>query len=90
MPDCTADLIWLNAGGAGTVTGHRPPNYPELGSGAGTAFHRSTELPLGCLPTAPACARAHAEAVLHEWGLAPLAGDAVMIVNWSPMLTRRR
>ncbi|HEY3958177.1 MAG TPA: ATP-binding protein [Streptosporangiaceae bacterium] len=71
------------SGGTGTVTGRCPPNGPELGSGAGTAFHRSTDLPLGCLPTAPACARAraHADAVLHEWGLAHLADDAVMIVS---------
>ncbi len=69
------------SGGTGTVTRRCPPNGPELGSGAGTAFHRATELPLGCLPTAPACARAHADAVLHEWGLAHLADDAVMIVS---------
>src|SRR5579875_3675751 len=69
------------SGGTGTVTGRCPPNAPELGSGAGTAFHRTTELPLGCLPTSPACARAHADAVLHEWGLAHLADDAVMIVS---------
>jgi hypothetical protein len=69
------------SGGTGTVTGHRPPNGPERGSGAGTVFHRTTELPLGCLPTAPACARAHTDAVLHEWGLTHLASDAVMIVS---------
>jgi anti-sigma regulatory factor (Ser/Thr protein kinase) len=69
------------SGGTGTVTGHLPPNDPELGSGVGTAFHRTTELPLGCLPTAPACARTHTDAVLHEWGLAHLAEDAVMIVS---------
>jgi anti-sigma regulatory factor (Ser/Thr protein kinase) len=81
MPDRTAGLMLPKAGSTGTVTGHRPPRGPEQGSGAGTAFHRTTELSLGCLPTAPACARAHADAVLHEWGLAHLADDAVMIVS---------
>lgn len=79
MPERAAGLMSLRAGGTGTV----PNGYAtyELRSGAGTAFHRTTELPLGCLPTAPACARAHTDAVLHEWGLAHLAGDAVMIVS---------
>ena len=69
------------SGGTGTVTGRCPPNGPELGSGAVTAFQRTTELPLGCLPTSPACARAHTDAVLREWGLTHLAADAVMIVS---------
>jgi anti-sigma regulatory factor (Ser/Thr protein kinase) len=81
MRDRTAGLMLLKTGGTGTVTGRRPPRGPEQSSGAGTAFHRSSELPLGCLPTAPACARAHAEAVLHEWGLAHLADDCILLVS---------
>jgi anti-sigma regulatory factor (Ser/Thr protein kinase) len=69
-------------GGTGTVMGQRPPRGPEQRSGAGTACQRTTtELLLGCLPTAPACARAHTDAVLHEWGLAHLTDDAVLLVS---------
>lgn len=71
----------LKDGGTGIVIGRYPPDVRELRSGAGTAFHRATELPLGCLPTSPGTARAHTDAVLHEWGLAELAADAVLLVS---------
>lgn len=58
-----------------------PRDHPEPGSGTGTAFHRVNTLELGALPTAVACARAHAVAVLHEWGLRDLAADTAVIVS---------
>lgn len=68
--------------GTGTVTGCSiPSGHPEPCSGAGTAPHRSTELPLGPLPTAAASARAHAAAVAVEWGFAALADDLRAIVS---------
>lgn len=41
----------------------------------------STSLPLGALPGATPCARLHARAVLHEWGLDDLAEAAELIVS---------
>ena len=41
----------------------------------------SSTLPLGALPGATPCARLHARAVLHEWGLAGLAEAAELIVS---------
>src|ERR1700749_2446804 len=41
----------------------------------------SSSLPLGALPGATPCARLHARAVLHEWGLAGLAEAACLIVS---------
>jgi len=41
----------------------------------------SSSLPLGALPGATPCARLHARAVLHEWGLAGLAEAAELIVS---------
>ena len=49
--------------------------------GAGTARHRTTFLELAPLPGAIPCARLHAVAVLHEWGLRDLADDAALIVS---------
>jgi hypothetical protein len=56
-----------------------PGNHPERSSGVRTA-HQMNFLELGALPTAVSCTRAHAVAVVHEWGLAPLADDAEIIV----------
>jgi anti-sigma regulatory factor (Ser/Thr protein kinase) len=66
---------------------------PEHGSGVGPAstrgpsvtttrtWPRTSSLVLGALPTAPSCARLHAGAVLHEWGLASLAETAGLVVS---------
>ena len=64
------------------VTGRpKPQAHPgQPSSGAGPAL-RVSELQLGCLPTAVACARAHASAVLHEWGLDMLADDTALVVS---------
>jgi anti-sigma regulatory factor (Ser/Thr protein kinase) len=51
------------------------------GSGAGAAFHRTSFLELAPLPGSIPCARLHAVAVLHEWGLRHLADDAALIVS---------
>ncbi len=51
------------------------------GAGAGTAFHRTSYLELAPLPGSIPCARLHAVAVLHEWGLRHLADDAALIVS---------
>ena len=48
---------------------------------AGTAFGRTSLLELAPLPGAAGCARLHAVAVLHEWGLRGLAEDAALIVS---------
>jgi anti-sigma regulatory factor (Ser/Thr protein kinase) len=66
-------------GGTGTVTER---THPRAGaSGAGTVFHRTSFLELAPLPGAIPCARLHAVAVLHEWGLRHLADDAALIVS---------
>jgi anti-sigma regulatory factor (Ser/Thr protein kinase) len=46
-----------------------------------TALHRTSGLELAPLPGAIPCARLHAVAVLHEWGLRHLAEDAALIVS---------
>ena len=46
-----------------------------------TAWPLSSSLPLGALVTATPCARLHARAVLHEWGLQTLAETAELIVS---------
>jgi anti-sigma regulatory factor (Ser/Thr protein kinase) len=58
-----------------------PSNHPERSSGAGTAFHHVSFVELGALPTAVPCARLHAIAVLHEWGLRDLVDDVAAIVS---------
>jgi anti-sigma regulatory factor (Ser/Thr protein kinase) len=69
-------------GGTGTVTGNAIGHLrPEQSSGAGTAFHFHSSLPLAPLPTAIACARGHATNVLAEWGLNHLIDDAVLLVS---------
>lgn len=65
-------------GGTGTVT-RRPA--PPARPGRHPAFHRTTYLELAPLPGAIGCARLHAVAVLHEWGLRHLAEDAALIVS---------
>lgn len=66
-------------GGTGTVTER---THPRAGaSGAGTVFHRTSFLEFAPLPGAIPCARMHAVAVLHEWGLRPLAEDVALIVS---------
>jgi anti-sigma regulatory factor (Ser/Thr protein kinase) len=57
-----------------------PSGHPERGSGTGTA-HQVSFLELAPLPTAIACARLHAVAVLHEWGLRQHTDDAAIIVS---------
>jgi anti-sigma regulatory factor (Ser/Thr protein kinase) len=46
-----------------------------------TAWPRTSSLALGALPTAPSCARLHAGAILHEWGLAALAETVELVVS---------
>jgi anti-sigma regulatory factor (Ser/Thr protein kinase) len=65
-------------GGTGTVT-RRPA--PLDRAGRRPAFHRTTCLELAPLPGSIPCARLHAVAVLHEWGLRHLAEDAALIVS---------
>ncbi len=50
-------------------------------AGTATALPRTSALELAPLPGAVPCARLHAVAVLHEWGLRELAGDAALIVS---------
>lgn len=54
---------------------------PRDHGGAGTAFHLVSGLELAPLPTAIACARLHAVAVLYKWGLRHLADDSAVIVS---------
>ena len=65
-------------GGTDTVT--RCP-APLDHAGRRPAFHRMSFLALAPLPGAIPCARLHAVAVLHEWGLRALAEDAALIVS---------
>ena len=58
-----------------------PPDCFRHGSGASTAFHRTSFLELAPLPGAIPCARLHTVHVLHEWGLRALAEDAALIVS---------
>jgi len=58
-----------------------PRGHAERNSGTGTAFHLVSGLEFAPLPTAIACARLHAVAVLYEWRLRDLADDAEMIVS---------
>jgi anti-sigma regulatory factor (Ser/Thr protein kinase) len=46
-----------------------------------TAWRLTSSLALGALPTAPSCARLHASAVLHDWGLAALSETAELVVS---------
>jgi anti-sigma regulatory factor (Ser/Thr protein kinase) len=46
-----------------------------------TAWPRTSLLALGALPTAPSCARLHAGAILHEWGLVDLSETAELVVS---------
>jgi anti-sigma regulatory factor (Ser/Thr protein kinase) len=64
----------------GDMTG-RSGTRTMSGPGAGAAFHRTSVLELAPLPSAVPCARLHAVAVLHEWGLRDLAEDAALIVS---------
>jgi anti-sigma regulatory factor (Ser/Thr protein kinase) len=70
---------WAGTGGA------LPARAAEPGSGADTAGQDwplvSTLPPLAALPTAPACARAHARVVSHEWGLPDLADTAELVAS---------
>src|SRR5438045_737349 len=64
---------------------------PEPGSDVGPAFQGggtvttswplTDTLTLGALPTAVASARAHARALIGEWGMADVAGDAELVVS---------
>jgi anti-sigma regulatory factor (Ser/Thr protein kinase) len=40
-----------------------------------------TDLKLAAIATAPSCARGHARAVAHEWGLSELAGTAELVTS---------
>jgi anti-sigma regulatory factor (Ser/Thr protein kinase) len=53
----------------------------DIRTAAGTAFRRTSFLELAPLPGAIGCARLHAVAILHEWGLRGLAEDAALIVS---------
>ena len=50
-------------------------------SGMSVSWPLSSSLPLGALPGATPCARLHARAVLHEWGMDDLAEAAELIVS---------
>jgi anti-sigma regulatory factor (Ser/Thr protein kinase) len=64
----------------GTVTRPTVQAGPEPRSGAGGAdWPLVSTLEFGSLPTAVACARAHARSVLFEWGLGHLADDVVTL-----------
>ena len=65
-------------GGTDTVT--RCP-APVDRPGPRPIFHRTSLLEFAPLPGAIPCARLHAVAVLHEWGLRDLADDAALIVS---------
>lgn len=45
------------------------------------SYPKESELVLGALPSAVPCARLHAKAVLHEWGLGHLAETFELIVS---------
>jgi len=48
----------------------------------GIAAHRQSALEFAPLPTAVSCARLHAAAILHEWGVSPsLIADVQIIVS---------
>jgi anti-sigma regulatory factor (Ser/Thr protein kinase) len=69
------------SGGTGTVTGCViPRDDPGRRSGAGAACQVSF-LEFAPLPMAVACARLHAGAVLHEWGLREVMDDVAVIVS---------
>jgi anti-sigma regulatory factor (Ser/Thr protein kinase) len=48
---------------------------------ATTAWPRASSLVLAALPTAPSCARLHATAVLHEWGLGALTETVELVTS---------
>lgn len=48
---------------------------------ATTAWSHTSLLVLGALPTAPSCARLHAGAILHEWGLGDVAETAELVIS---------
>jgi len=65
-------------GGTDTVT--RCP-APLDRPGPRPALHRTSLLEFAPLPGAIPCARLHAVAVLHEWGLRDIADDAALVVS---------
>jgi len=65
-------------GGTDTVT-RRPASLDR--ADRSPAFHRTSFLELAPLPGSVPCARLHAVAVLHEWGLRHLAEDAALVVS---------
>jgi anti-sigma regulatory factor (Ser/Thr protein kinase) len=63
-------------------------NCPTVAAGTPTAPRTADEalplnshLELAALPTAPGCARAHAKAILLEWGLRGMADTAELLVS---------
>ena len=57
------------------------PNYRQTRSVATAAWPRTSSLVLAALPTAPSCARLHAAAVLHEWGLGVLTETVELVTS---------
>jgi len=74
---------------ADVVHGTKPS--PEPGSDIGPAFHGggtvtaswplSDTLTLGAIPTAVASARAHARALVDEWGIAEIGETVALVVS---------
>ena len=57
------------------------PNYRQTASVTTAACPRTSSLVLAALPTAPSCARLHAAAVLHEWGLGVLTETVELVTS---------
>ncbi len=53
----------------------------QRGRNVAASWPLSSVLPLGVLPTAPSCARAHARLVLAEWEMHALADTAELVVS---------
>jgi hypothetical protein len=70
--------VWARRSGAPTA------DMAEHGSSAGNASQGcplGSSLAFAALPTAPACARGHVRAVVHEWGLTGLADTAELLAS---------
>jgi anti-sigma regulatory factor (Ser/Thr protein kinase) len=80
--DAVARTVWHQtrsegASGVGVVSRTTQPGFLQLND----AMYRRTYLELGALPTAPACARAHTQQLLWEWGLSRLADSSIAVVS---------
>ena len=65
-----------HSSGVGSAHNHR-----QARSVATIAWPRASSLVLAALPTAPGCARLHATAVLHEWGLGALTETVELVTS---------